>query len=432
MKRSCVRWLGRIPVKGSAVLAAAALAAATLGVGETAADTPASEHLAAVREILAATPLVDGHNDLPSVLQRRFQGNLDSIDLTAGTHDLDRPLHTDIPRLRAGQVGGQFWAVWVPHSPGPEAVFTALEQIDIVHRLAARYPEDLEIALTAADIRRIHAAGRIASIVALEGGHAIGNSLAILRRMYDLGVRYLTLTHNTTLEWADAATDQPLHGGLSEFGREVIGEMNRLGMLVDLSHVSHEVMRQVLEVSTAPVIFSHSSAYALCRHIRNVPDDVLERLPANGGLVMVTFVPSFVSEELRVWVADMQAARARTQELHLGDHAAAERAFAAWAEANPTPRATLEQVADHIDHVRAVAGIEHVGIGSDFDGIWSAPVGLEDVSTFPALLTELLRRGYTRKEVAMVAGGNLLRVMEQAEEAAAAMVPSRWKGRTEP
>lgn len=413
------------------VLTTLALWGATPGGCQAAGDTPATDRLALAREILAETPLVDGHNDLPSVLHRRYGGDLEALDLAAGTHDLDRPLHTDIPRLRAGLVGGQFWAVWIPHGPGPEAVFQALDQIDIVHRMVARYPEDLEIAHTAADVRRIHAAGRIASIVALEGGHAIGNSLAVLRQMYNLGVRYLTLTHNVTLDWIDAATDRPRHGGLSEFGREVIAEMNRLGMLVDLSHVSHDAMHEVLNVSAAPVIFSHSSAYALCRHARNVPDDVLERLPANGGLVMVTFVPSFVSEELRVWVADRQAEHARARELHLGDEAAAEDRLAAWQQANPPPRATLEQVADHIDHVRAVAGIEHVGIGSDFDGIWATPVGLEDVSTFPALLAELLRRGYTREEAAMVAGGNLLRVMEEAEKVAAALATSPRKGKTE-
>lgn len=425
MRMQAMRRLGGLALAATAAWLTVPPACAQPSVGAV------TDRLAQVDAILAATPLIDGHNDLPSVLQRRFAGNLETVGLAEGTGKLDRPLHTDIPRLRTGRVGGQFWSVWVPHSAGPDAVFGALDQIDIVHRMAARYPEDFEVAYTAADVRRIHAEGRVASIVALEGGHAIGGSLAVLRQMYHLGVRYLTLTHNTTLEWADSAADHPRHSGLTEFGREVVREMNRLGMLVDLAHVSHDAMRAVLDVSGAPVIFSHSSAYALCRHVRNVPDDVLTRLPANGGLVMVTFVPSFVSEELRVWVADWNAAQARARELHLGDAGAAEQAEAAWREANPPPRATLAQVADHIDHVRRVAGIRHVGIGSDFDGISSTPVGLEDVSTFPALLAELLRRGYTAQEVALVAGGNLLRVMERAEEVAAAMAASPQKGRNQ-
>lgn len=395
-------------------------------------EAEAAGRLAAVEAILAATPLVDGHNDLPWVLQRRFGGDLEAVDLAGGTGALERPLHTDIPRLRAGGVGAQFWSVWVPHAPGPESVFGALEQIDVVHRMAARYPETFEIARSAGDITRIHGAGRIASLIALEGGSLMGDSLAILRQLHALGARSLILTHNTTLSWADAATDRPAHGGLTEFGREVVRELNRLGMLVDLAHVSHDTMRAALEVSAAPVIFSHSSAFALCRHPRNVPDDVLALLPANGGVAMVTFVPSFVSEEVRLWVADWEAEQARQRELFPGDHQAAEGAVASWRAANPPPRATLEQVADHIDHVRAVAGIEHVGIGSDFDGISSTPTGLEDVSAFPALLAELLGRGYSPEEVGLVAGGNLLRVMRRAEAVAAGMVPSVPAGRRTP
>ncbi len=386
--------------------------------------------LAQVHRILQDTPLVDGHNDLPENYLYRVHDHLDAIDLAAGTDTLERPLQTDIPRLRRGEVGGQFWSVYISADlPGPEAVEAVLEQIDLVKRMIARYPDTFELALTADDVERIHSAGRIASLIGMEGGTSIGDSLAVLRQMYALGARYMTLTHWKTIDWADAATDAPVHGGLTPFGRAVVREMNRLGMLVDLSHVSPATMNDVLDESDAPVIFSHSSAFALCAHVRNVPDDVLRRVKANGGVVMVTFAPSFVSEEARLAWEAADAEQQSLEKLHPGEDGkdAVEEGMAAWRAAHPAPKATLAQVADHIDHIREVAGIDHVGIGSDFDGISSTPEGLEDVSRYPALLAELLRRGYTPDEVRKVAGGNILRVMRRA-----AAVAGRLQGERTP
>jgi membrane dipeptidase len=311
-----------------------------------------------------------------------------------------------------------FWSVWVPPAlPGPEAALTTLEQIDVVHQLCDLYP-DLVLATTSEDIRRAHRQGKIASLIGMEGGGSIGDSLGALRMMYAAGARYLTLTHWLATSWADAATDAPQHGGLSPFGETVIREMNRLGMLVDLSHVSADTMRDALRVSEAPVIFSHSGAFAENPHPRNVPDDVLELVKANGGVVMVDFLPAYVSAEVRAYEAERKAEKTRQQALHTGDPAGAKAALAAWVEANPAPRATLAQVADHLDHVREQIGAPHAGLGSDFDGMDVAPAGLEDVSRVPDLLVELLRRGWTDEEVAGVAGENLLRVMEAAEELA--------------
>jgi membrane dipeptidase len=336
-------------------------------------------------------------------------------------YDLRKPTrgHTDLARLAKGQVAAQFWSVYVPgESRDSGYARLQLEQIDIARRVIARYPERLALALSTSDIQREVKRGRIASLLGAEGGHVLENSLGSLRAYYDLGVRYLTLTHNVTLDWADAALDSARNNGLSPFGREVVHEMNRLGMLVDLSHVSPAVMSQALDVSEAPVIFSHSSARALVDHPRNVPDSILARLRANGGVVMVTFVPAFVSADAAAWDA-----RLRTREAEIGKEVTdpAERAarLAAWERENPPPEATLAQVADHIEHVRRVAGADHVGIGSDFDGITYVPKGLEDVSHFPDLFAELIRRGWTDEDLRKLAGGNLLRAFRGAEERAA-------------
>lgn len=384
--------------------------------------------LARARAILAEVPLIDGHNDVPWTYRQKVDNHLERIDLAGDTTRLDdlpeearTPMHTDLPRMRDGLVGAQFWSVYIPVDlAGPGAARAVLEQIDFVHRMVDRYSDDLEMAYTAEDIERIHAAqaGKIASLIGMEGGHSIENSLAVLRAAYGLGARYMTLTHSRNTDWADSSTDDPAHDGLTDFGREVVREMNRLGMLVDLSHVSPDTMHDVLDVAEAPVIFSHSSARALTDHPRNVPDEVLGRLADNGGVVMVTFVPVFVSEELRLWSEARETERERLRLEHGEDAAAMARELEAWQQANPRPEAALGDVADHIDHVRQVAGIDHVGIGSDFDGISSTPAGLEDVSTFPELFAELARRGYTDEELGKLAGLNVLRVMRRAEEVA--------------
>jgi membrane dipeptidase len=380
-----------------------------------------------VEQVLLRTPLVDGHNDLPWEIRERFKGDLAAVDLKLDTSHLPypagaSPLMTDIPRLRAGDVGGQFWSVWIPSEmKGYQTVQITLEQMDMVKRMAARYPADLEMAYTAADVRRIHQAHKVASMIGIEGGHQINNSLAVLRQMYDAGARYMTLTHTMNNAWADSATDSPVHHGLSPFGIEVVREMNRLGMLVDLSHVSPETMKAALAVSEAPVIFSHSSARALVDHPRNVPDDILRSVAANGGVVMVNFAPGYVSDARNRWDADQAAERTRFNSppyvgLYIGQPERAKAALAAWEETHPRPAATLVQVADHIDHIRQVAGVDHVGLGSDFDGIEDAPVGLEGVDRYPALLEELMRRGWTDSDIAKLAGENLLRVMTAAEK----------------
>lgn len=387
---------------------------------------PDAEQLARARAVLDRVPLIDGHNDLPWQLRSRVDRKLGELDVAADQSGLDPALHTDVARLRAGGVGGQFWSVFVPVSlEGPEAVKATLEQIDVVHRLNARYPEVFELALTADDVERIHGAGRIASLIGIEGGHSIDDSLAVLRTMFDLGARYMTLTHWRGHEWADAATSAPRHDGLSEFGREVVREMNRLGMLVDLSHVSAATMHDALDVAEAPVIFSHSSAFGVTAHPRNVPDDVLDRLPDNGGVVMVTFVPGFVSRAAMEHWAEREAAEARFASLHVGDPAAEEAAMEAWRQANPPPEVTLDDVADHVDYLRDKVGVEHIGIGSDFDGVRALPRGLEDVSTYPALLAELLDRGYSEEDVAKIAGRNVLRAMRAAEAVAARLQEER-------
>jgi membrane dipeptidase len=373
--------------------------------------------------ILAEAPLIDGHNDLPIALRER-------VGLRISDVDLRRPidgLHTDIPRLRAGCVGGQFWSVWVPAElPEERALPMALEQLDIVHRLAGAYPDTLQLAATAQEVERAFAAGRIASLIGVEGGSMIASSLPILRQFHARGVRYMTLTHWRTTRWADAATDDPRHGGLTRFGVEVVREMNRLGMLVDLSHVAPSTMAAALDATETPVIFSHSGARAITEHPRNVPDDILRRVPENGGVVMAVFLSVFVSEEVnRHMQPGMDLEREYEREHPEASAEDIRQLRHAWLAEHPGPDATLGQVADHIDHLRSVAGVEHVGIGSDFDGGDSLPVGLEDVSRFPALIAELLRRGYTDSDVRLIAGGNVLRVMREAEAAAARIQAGR-------
>lgn len=371
--------------------------------------------------LMGEVPLIDGHNDLPWQLRGRVDGSVTELDLRGDLTRLDDPTHTDIPRLREGMVGGQFWSVYVPirrRGGDPRNVVQVFEQIDLVHRMARAYPDVFEIALTADDVERIFREGRIPSLMGMEGGHSIGNSLDILRRTYDAGARYMTITHSLGTLWADSGTDEPVLGGLSAFGEEVVREMNRLGMLVDLSHVSPETMRDALDVAEAPVIFSHSSARGLTDHPRNVPDDVLDRLPDNGGVVMVTFVPGYISDEVRTYGQRRSEASRRFQDEAGGDADAFRSMMRAWAEANPRPRATLEDVADHIEYVRDRAGINHVGIGSDYDGIGSLPEGLEDVSAFPDLIEELLRRGWSDREIRKLLGENVLRVMREAEAVA--------------
>lgn len=382
--------------------------------------------VARARKILDEVPLVDGHNDLPWEYRERVKNHLGKIDLRADTGHLEKPLHTDIPRLKKGGLGGQFWSVYVPvELTGPQAVVATLEQIDDVHRLIARYPDVFELASTADDVVRIHKSGKIASLIGIEGGHCIANSLGTLRQLYVTGARYMTITHFKNTDWADSATDAPQHNGLTRFGEEVIHEMNRLGMLVDLSHVSSQTMKKAIEVTQAPVIFSHSSARALDGHPRNVPDDVLALLPKNGGVVMVTFVPSFVSEEVRAWNSLHDAEEARLKALHPDSPDAVKSELAAWDKAHPAPQATLAQVADHVEHVRKVAGIDHVGLGSDFDGIPTTPAELTGVDTYPLLLAELLRRGWSDEEIKKLAGLNLLRALRGAEQAAARLQKER-------
>ena len=398
------------PVHRSGVLLFAL--AVTTGASAAAQSDPALER---ARKLLRSAPLIDGHNDLAWAIR---QSKTAPRDVAAYDLRGRAPGHTDFERLKAGLVGAQFWSIYVPGEVKDSGYAKVqLEQFDIARRTIARYPDRLALALSADDIEREFKRGRIASLLGMEGGHVIENSLGALRAYYDLGARYLTLTHNVTLDWADAALDSAKHGGLTEFGREVMREMNRMGMLVDLSHVSPGVMSDALDVAEAPVIFSHSSARALTEHGRNVPDSILRRLPKNGGVVMVTFVPAFVSQEVADWekVADAETKR---QEAQTSDTVERRRLSDEWRAAHPRPPATLAQVANHIDHVRKVAGVDHVAIGSDFDGIEHTPVGLEDVSTFPQLFAELVRRGWSDEDLRQLAGRNFLRVFRAAESTA--------------
>jgi len=387
-----------------------------------------------VNRVLAQTPLIDGHNDLAWRIRDCF-ASLENLDLRADTAHLPKPanaatdcewvpLMTDIPRLHAGRVGGQFWSVWVPPNIiGPATVKMTLEQIDLVRAMVARYPNDLQMAYTADDIVHIHQAGRIASLIGIEGGHQIDNSLPMLRQMYALGARYMTLTHTLNNDWADSATDNPQHHGLTPFGRALVHEMNRLGMLVDLSHVSPETMKAALAATASPVIFSHSGARALDDHPRDVPDDVLALVQQNRGIVMVNFYPEYVSSDRAHWNADRAAEQSRYNSppydgLYIGQPERAKAAMAEWEKAHPAPVVTVTMVLDHIDHIRQVAGVDCVGFGSDFDGIEVTPLGLEGVDKYPALLEELARRGWSDGDLAKLAGSNLLRVMRDAETVA--------------
>ncbi|GAQ62012.1 membrane dipeptidase (peptidase family M19) [Streptomyces scabiei] len=373
--------------------------------------------LEAARELLREFPVADGHNDLPWALREQVRYDLDARDIAV---DQSAFLHTDLARLRAGGVGAQFWSVFVPSHAAylPRAVPATLEQIDCVRQLIDRYPAELRAALTAADMEAARAEGRVASLMGAEGGHSIDSSLATLRALYALGVRYMTLTHNDNIPWADSATDEPAVGGLSAFGRAVVREMNREGMLVDLSHVAATTMRDALDTSAAPVIFSHSSARAVCDHPRNIPDDVLERLPANGGVAMVTFVPKFVLQAAVDWTADADE-NMRTHGLHhLDTTPEAMAVHRAFEERNPRPAATVSTVADHLDHMREVAGIDHLGIGGDYDGTAFTPDGLGDVSCYPHLIAELLDRGWSRTDLAKLTWRNAVRVLGAAEDVA--------------
>jgi len=376
---------------------------------------------ARIDRILKKTPLIDGHNDIAEQLSENYRRSIDG--LASGTDQRpEHPLMTDMARLHQGRVGGQFWSVYIDGTiTGDAAIRETIQQIDIVHRMIAAYPNDLELARTADDVVRIHKRGKVASLIGIEGGRQIGGSLAALRQFYSLGARYMTLTHNQTTEWADSATDDPKYGGLSPFGVEVVHEMNRLGMLVDLSHVSADTMKDAIAASRAPVIFSHSSARGLVGHLRNVPDDVLRLLPANGGVVMVNFVPDFISNDVWHWGAEKNAEEARLKVFHRNSKAEVEAGLKAWEAANPRPPATVATVADHIDHVAKVAGYDHVGLGGDFDGIPYTPEGLTGVQDYPALLAELIRRGWSDRNLARLAGGNVLRALRRAEAVAASM-----------
>ena len=382
----------------------------------------ADDEVDEMRTLLRSAPLIDGHNDVPWQIRSRFENDLSAFDFR-DTTELEPPMHTDLPRLALSGLGGQFWSVYIPTSlAGPGAARAVFEQIDVARRLIARHADRLELVTDADGLEAAAKAGRVASLFGMEGGHSIENSLGVLRELYSAGARYMTLTHSANTDWADASTDQPEHNGLSEFGKEVVREMNRLGMLVDLSHVSAKTMHDALDVSRAPTIFSHSSAFAVTQHVRNVPDDVLRRLPETDGVVMVTFVPSFINEKVRRHGEDMRLEmlkiRARLEARLEGEalDAAVREELGRWREKYPAPKASLADAADHIDHIKALIGTKHIGIGGDYDGITTVPDGLEDITTYPALFLELRRRGYSDEELRAIAGGNLLRVFRAAEK----------------
>jgi len=405
-------------MKAQFLLLAAALMVTPMMAGAQPIDPKVQ---ARIDRILKATPLIDGHNDIAEQLAENYKRNISG--LASGT-DQRQPhaLMTDMARLREGRVGGQFWSVYINGEvKGDAAIRETIEQIDIVRRMIDAYPKDLELAATADDVVRIHRNGKIASMIGVEGGRQIGGSLAALRQYYNLGARYMTLTHNQTTEWADSATDDPKYGGLSPFGVTVVHEMNRIGMLVDLSHVAPATMKAAIAASRAPVIFSHSSAGGIAGHPRNVPDDVLRLLPANGGVVMVNFVPGFLSEAVWKWSADRSAEEARLKAMNRASKAAVEAGLKAWDASHPAPPVTVANVADHIEHVVKIAGYDHVGIGGDFDGIDSTPQDLTGVQDYPRLFAELIRRGWSDQNLAKLAGGNVLRVLRQAEAVSASM-----------
>jgi membrane dipeptidase len=400
------------------VVAALLLAPLSLGQGQR----PGGDLLERARALHRRTPLIDGHNDYPWALWENARRDLHKLDIRKP----QPTLMTDIPRLRAGGVGGQFWSVYVPVELQGEAAVTAtLAQIDLVHRMMRAYSETFELAHTADEVERIFSQGKIASLIGMEGGHSIDNSLAALRMYHRLGARYMTLTHSRNTPWADSCTDKPASGGLSSFGEQVVREMNWLGMLVDLSHTAPETMADAIRVSDAPVIFSHSSARAVNDVPRNVPDDILEQMPADGGIVMVTFVPGFLSPKVTAWQKLETAETERLKAQGQNDATALKDRIGTWSRGNPAPRATVGDVADHIDHIRKVAGIDHIGLGGDFDGITAVPQGLEDVSTYPVLTAELLRRGYKEEDLKKVLGLNILRVMRQVERVSARLQKER-------
>jgi len=390
------------------------LIASTLVVLSMTVATAQTDFLAHAKALHRQSLLIDGHNDYPWAL-REHDAARDLANL-----DISKPqpsIMTDIARLKEGGIGGQFWSVYTPvELQGQAAVTATLEQIDIVLRMVRKYPETFELALTSDDVERIHKSGKIASMIGMEGGHSIDNSLADLRMFYRLGARYMTLTHTSNTPWADSATDTPKSSGLSPFGEDVVKEMNWLGMLVDLSHVSPDTMEDAIRVSQAPVIFSHSDARALNDHPRNVPDNILQMLPKNGGVIMVTFVPGFVSPKVNEWNKRQTAEQDRLKAANPNDAAAVKAGVDKWTAANPAPAATIAEVADHVDHIRKVAGIDHIGIGSDFDGITQTITDLDNVSTYPRLTAELLKRGYSDGDVKKILGLNVLRVMREAEK----------------
>ncbi|WP_121115026.1 dipeptidase [Croceibacterium ferulae] len=389
---------------------------------------PAPDPAEVADAALEAAPVWDGHNDVPWQLRGRYNNVLLNFDFgntrAQGTGPLETAMHTDLPRLAAGKVGAQFWSVYVSAAmPEPEAVVATIEQIDVTKRLIARYPDELALALTSDDVQRAMQQGKIASLLGMEGGHSIGSSLAVLRQMYTLGARYLTLTHSTNTPWADSATADPEHDGLTGFGETVVREMQRMGMLVDLSHVSEATMQDALDVIAtergAPVIFSHSGARAVADHPRNVPDSVLQRMPANGGIVMVVALPGYLSNNVRDWNSRQTAEIERLEALYPGAADQVDADLAEWLRINPPAQATIADMADHIDHIRDVAGIDHIGIGGDYDGMATGPVGMEDVAGYPALFTELARRGYSQEDLEKISSRNMMRVLRAAEAYAA-------------
>lgn len=375
---------------------------------------------------LAAAPVWDGHNDVPVQMRVRFHNVINGVDFsdtsrTGPETESGKPMQTDLARMRRGHIGAQFWSIYVKADlTEPRAVLETLEQVDVARRLIARYPSDMAFATTADEVEAAMREGRIASLLGLEGGHSIGSSLAVLRQMYSLGVRYMTLTHTANTPWADSATDKAAHDGLTDFGKDVVREMQRLGMLVDLSHVSEATMMDALDVAQAPVIFSHSGARAIDQHVRNVPDAVLDRVKANGGVVMAIALPAFVSEARRQWGARLAGEEERLKVLNNKDKAQVDAGLEEWKRANPEPAVTIADVADHIDHIVQRIGIEHVGLGGDYDGMPEGPEGMKDVSGYPALFAELARRGYTQAQLQLIASGNMMRVLRAAEAYAAA------------
>ena len=402
----------------------AGLAAIALLANPAAAQTSPE---ATAEAALKKAPVFDGHNDVPWALRGRVDNMINDFDFKDTSHtarpDATPPviaMHTDLMRLRKGRVGAQFWSVYVPANTNEQqAVQQTLEQIDVTKRLVARYPNDLALAATSTELEKAMKAGKVAGMMGMEGGQSIGSSLAVLRQMYDLGARYMTLTHSKNIPWADSATDAPALDGLNDFGRQVVREMNRIGMIVDLSHVSEATMKDALEVAKAPVMFSHSGVRGVNPHPRNVPDSVLPLVKANGGIVMVVFLPGFLDADVRAQGLARTAEQARLKAMYPGDPAAADAALKTWDAANPVPTTNVGKVAEHIDYLKKMIGVDHIGVGGDYDGMDSAPVGMEDVAGYPALFTELAKRGYTQADLEKIASGNMLRVLKAVEAYAA-------------